>query len=87
MPPNSHCPYCTEPIARGERATWVTPWSPRLAHYECAYRQMVGSVNAQLGLEKRRGGPDSDPSEVVPREDALSALRHYRERRAKAGSS
>lgn len=84
---NTHCPYCTEEVTRSDRTAWVTPWSPKIAHYECAYRQMVGSVRSQQGLEKRTGGPDEDPSDVIPRADALAALRYYRAAQAKRGAA
>lgn len=79
------CIFCEEPIAMGDelhRNPIGTADGPRIAHYECALRQVVGGVNHQRGRCTCCGGTEPpDPPRLTRREAALAAARFFERKR------
>lgn len=76
-PVGQQCFWCQEPIAPGDRGTFVPVsrldgFTVDPQHRECGLRAVIGSI---AHLEKRcscYGGPDDDDSTMTDRQEALA---------------
>lgn len=77
------CLFCDEPILLGEPLEefgCLTEGGPMLrrAHWECAARQVVGSVGHQRRTCSCYGGSEEDPEGLTRREAAVAAVKEAR---------
>lgn len=76
-PVGTPCLRCTEPILEGENG--IVDCGGATLHYECQMRGMIGSVRHQQRRCPCFGFPEEDPSDFNPRQDAVAAVRFFKE--------
>lgn len=76
------CPWCDEPIVQGdELAKYLigTQDGPRLQHYECSMRSVIGGLNHLKGCCTCCGGKEPpDPADLSKRAAAQAAFTFWR---------